>query len=41
MVEPFQSPESVELLYKSLKPTNKKVLQLLVAEPTTGGDMML
>ena len=38
MFEPFQSPESLELLYESLKPTNKKVLQLLVAEPTTGGE---
>ena len=38
MFEPFQSPDSLELLYESLKLTNKKVLQVLVAEPTTGGE---
>ena len=36
--EPFQSVESLEAFYDSIKPTNKKVLQLLVAQPETNGE---
>ena len=36
--EPFQSVESLEAFYDSIKPTNKKVLQLLVAQPETKGE---
>ena len=38
MFEPFQSVESLEMLYESIKPTNKKVLKLLVAQPSTEGE---
>ena len=34
----FQSDESLKAFYNSIKPTNKKVLQLLVAQPETNGE---
>ena len=36
--EPFQSVESLEAFYDPIKPTKKKVLQLLVAQPETNGE---
>ncbi|XP_028390701.1 uncharacterized protein LOC114515611 [Dendronephthya gigantea] len=35
---PFQSFDKLEALYESVKPTNKKVLQLLQAQPNTEGE---
>ena len=38
MYQPFQSFEKLEMYYDSIKPTNKKVLQLLQAKPNTEGE---
>lgn len=35
---PFQSFDKLETFYESVKPTNKKVLQLLEAQPNTEGE---
>ncbi len=38
MFESFQSFDKLEMLYDRMKPTNKKVLQLLQAQPNTDGE---
>ena len=36
--EPFRSVDHLEAFYERIKPTNRKVLQLLLAQPTTDGE---